>query len=261
MKQLFLVLVNTLTLLGALYVNYFFASGAGGQESVGEISDKYKTLITPAGYAFSIWGLIYLMLVGYVGYQWVEYKRGWENGSLDNSGIWFALSNIFNGIWIVVWTNEWIGLSVLVIFLLLFSLIQLVIRLRLEIWDAPKKIIFFVWWPICIYLGWIVLASVINFAVWINNSGILQNLLSPEIWAVIIIGVAVGVYLLLTFSRNMREASLVGAWGLSALAYRHWDSNNLLVIVALLGAAILVISSGYHAYKNRKNAIDASTIN
>lgn len=254
MNRLSLLLVNTFTLIGTIYVNYFFASGAGGQETVGEISDKYYTLITPADYAFSIWGLIYFLLVGFVGFQWVEYLKGWDDGSLNKAGIWFALTNVLNGLWIVVWTNEWLGLSVVIIFLLLFSLIQLVIRLRLEIWEAPKSIIFFVWWPICIYIGWIILASVTNVAVLLRDSPLLLNLMNPPYWTAIMIGAAVVIYLVLTFTRNMREAALVGVWGISAIAYKHWGSNEELVVVALIGAGILLVTSSYHAFKNRKSS-------
>ncbi len=254
MNRLPLLLINTLTLIGTLYANYFFASGAGGQETVGEISDKYYTLITPADYAFSIWGLIYCLLIGFVAFQWIEYLKRWKDVSLEKSGIWFALSNVFNGIWIVVWTSEWLGLSVVIIFLLLFSLIQLVLRLRLEIWEAPKSIIFFVWWPICIYIGWIILASVTNAAVFLRDDQMLLGIMNPLYWTGMMIGVAVVIYLVLTFSRNMREAALVGVWGISAIAYKHWGSNEELVVVAMIGAGILLVTSSYHAFKNRKSS-------
>src|SRR5690554_7325977 len=70
-------------------------------------------MITPAGYAFSIWGLIYLLLLGFVVNQWLEYFKGWKDESLSKSGIWFTLANVFNGLWIIVWTSEQLGFSVL----------------------------------------------------------------------------------------------------------------------------------------------------
>src|SRR5690606_20109553 len=234
MKSLALLLANTLTFLGTLYVNYIYVSGSGSGKSVGEISDQYSTLITPAGYAFSIWGLIYLLLVGFLVYQWVEFFKGWKNGSLLKSGIWFSLTNVFNGLWILVWTGELLGLSVLVIFLLLFCLIQLVLKLGLEMWDAPKRVIVLVWWPICLYLGWIVLASVVNSAVVIKDAGILEGLFNETAWTILVIIVAVLIYFWLTFARNMREAALVGTWGIAAIAYRHWDSEATIAIAALI---------------------------
>lgn len=252
LRNLTLLLLNTLTFAGMLYLNYFFASGAGGKETVGEISDRYSTLITPASYAFSIWGLIYLLLMGFVAFQWVEYAKGRTEDSLEKTGIWLIMSNVFNGLWIVLWINERIGLSVVVIFLLLISLIQLVIRLKLELWDAPMRIIVFVWWPICIYLGWVILATVINVAVYFSAGEMLPEGLSPQIWTYIMIAVAVTIYVVLTYSRYMREASLVGVWGISAIAWRHWGSNEDLVMAALIGAGVLLITSGHQAFKNFK---------
>lgn len=125
--------------------------------------------------------------------------------------------------------------------------------LGLEIWDAPKRVIFFVWWPICIYVGWIVLASVVNTAVWVKFAGILEGLFNETAWTIIVIMVAVLVYIWLTFSRNMREAALVGTWGIAAIAYRHWDSDATLAVTALTAAVLLFIASSFHAYKNRKS--------
>jgi hypothetical protein len=256
MNRLALLLANTLTFLGTLYANYVYSSGSGSGQSVGEVSDEYSTMITPAGYAFSIWGLIYLLLLGFVVNQWLENFKGWKDESLSKSGIWFSLANVFNGLWIVVWTSEQIGLSVLVIFLLLICLIQLVLRLGLEMWDAPKRVIFLVWWPICIYTGWIVLASVVNTAVLVKTLGFLDGLFNESAWAIIVIAVAVLIYLWLTFSRNMREAALVGTWGIAAIAYRHWDTEAALAIAALIAAVLLFTASSFHAFKNRKSAPD-----
>lgn len=253
LNRLVLLLANTLTFLGTLYVNYIYASGSGPGQSVGEVSDQYSTMITPAGYAFSIWGLIYLLLLGFVVNQWLEYFKGWKDESLSKSGIWFTLANVFNGLWIIVWTSEQLGFSVLVIFLLLFCLIQLALRLGLEMWEAPKRVIILVWWPICLYLGWIVLASVVNSAVVIKDAGILEGLFNETAWTIIVIIVAVLIYFWLTFARNMREAALVGTWGIAAIAYRHWDSEATISIAALIAAILLFIASSFHAYNNRKS--------
>jgi len=170
---------------------------------------------------------------------------------LEESGLWFSLANVFNGLWILVWTNEYLGLSVLVIGLLLFCLIQLVVRLRLEIWDAPIKVILFVWWPICIYVGWVILATLVNISVFISYSEMLSGMLSSQTLAVILLVASVFPYLFLTFSRNMREASLVGAWGISGIVYKQWDANAEIAIISLVVIGILLLTSGYHAYKNR----------
>ncbi len=205
-------------------------------------------MIAPAGYAFAIWGVIYVLLLLFVGYQWYAWLRNREDKALKQTGIWFTLGNIANGLWIAAWLNEYLGISVLLIFIQLFSLIMLTLRLRPEIWDAPLRTIVFVWWPICIYLGWIVVANVATYLVSLNWQG---GLLSPPMWTVIMIALAAAIYLLLTFTRNMREAALVGVWAFIAIAVRQWAVHDEIVFAALAGAGVLLIVVLWHGYKNR----------
>ena len=254
MKPFYLLLLNTFTFTITLALNYVYGSGTRGERTVGEISDLYPTLITPAGYAFAIWGLIYLMLVGFLIYQWIGFFRGNNQESLLPSSLWFAASNVFNGMWIILWTNVALGWSVLVICALLFSLIQLLIRLKLEIWDAPFRIIFFVWWPITVYIGWIVLATTLNISILLQSTAWLGNMLFPEIWSMLVLGVATGIYIFLTYKRNLREAALVGVWGTCAIAVNQWGQNETLVFAALSSAVILIFTAGYHFVKNWKTS-------
>jgi F0F1-type ATP synthase assembly protein I len=254
MEQRLLLLFNTLTLLGTLLINYLGGTGNLNGPSIGEVSDRYPTLITPAGYAFSIWGLIYFLLLAFVAYQWHAYFHDRNQESIHKAGIWFSLANIANGLWVIAWTNEALGFSVMLIFLLLFFLVLLVLRLRLEIWDAPLRMIAFVWWPVCIYIGWIILAVVINVAVYLKKIAVLKGILPAETWAMITILVAGFVYGFLTYSRNMREAALVGVWGLVAIAYEQWPSHGSVVATALIVAGILLVYAVYHALKNKETS-------
>jgi len=251
MKQISLLLSNTLSLIFALVLNGLAGSGAFNGKSVGDISAKYDTLIAPAGYAFSIWGLIYLLLLLFVAYQWFDWFKNKNDTALKQTGLWLTIGNIVNGLWIVAWINEYMGISVFLIFLLLVSLIMLIYKLRLEIWDAPLRTIVFVWWPICIYLGWIVVASVANVAAYLVSLNWQGGFMSPLTWTIIMITIATIIYLLLIFTRNMREAALVGIWAFIAIAVRQWSVYNEIVITAIAGAVILFIVISWHGYKNR----------
>ncbi len=249
-KNLLYLLLNSLTLAGTLVLNYFAGAGKLSGKSIGEVSAAYLTLLTPAGYAFSIWSLIYLALLGFVAYQWFCYIRKSKKNSLQESGLWFALANVANALWVVAWSFEWIGLSVLIMLFLLFSLIRLVLRLKLEIWDAPLRIIAFVWWPVCIYIGWIVVATVANVASFLKSLAWQGGFLSAEAWAMGVLVVAGGIYAFLTYARNMREASLVGVWGFVAIAYKQWENHEAVATTALVAAGILLLYVSYHGYKN-----------
>lgn len=254
MKPLVLLVANTLSLLATLFINYYVGTGTYTGKTIGEVSSEYPTIITPAAYAFSIWGLIYLLLIGFVGYQWYAYAKDRNKESLLKTGGWFVLVNVANALWVIAWVNEALGLSVLIMFALLFALVMLVNRLDLEVWDAPLRIILFVWWPICVYLGWIVLASLTNVAVYLKSQKWLENALSPELWAIIMLFLATCIYLFLIYSRNLREAALVGVWGLIAIAYRQWETNNSVVITSLLAAGILFGYTAYHGFRNKETS-------
>ena len=254
MKRISLLLINTLTLIFALVMNSLQGSKLFGGTTVGEVSAKYETLFTPAGYAFAIWGIIYLLLILFVSYQWFAWFKRKEDRELKQTGWWFALGNIANGLWIIAWLNEQMGLSVLLILVLLFSLIQLTIRLRLEIWDAPVRIIAFVWWPVCIYLGWVIVATVANISVFLVSIGWQGGFLKEQVWTVLLIVAATAIYLLLIKTRNMREAAVVGIWALVAIAVKQWQLNNEIVIAALTASAILFIAVAVHGFRNRKTS-------
>ncbi|MFM2320422.1 MAG: hypothetical protein RLZZ215_3043, partial [Pseudomonadota bacterium] len=83
-----------------LGLNIASSSGWLNGVTVADISAQYQTLLTPADYAFSIWGLIYLLLIGFLWYQWKTHALGQDEHSLAPAGIWFSLSNLFNGLWI-----------------------------------------------------------------------------------------------------------------------------------------------------------------
>jgi hypothetical protein len=232
-------------------MNYLFGTGAAGGPSVGEISSRYETFFTPAGYAFAIWGLIYLLLLAFVGYQWYAWLKHRDSQYLKLTGIWFALGNLANGFWILTWTDESISLSLGLIGILLVSLLVLMVKLRLEIWDAPVRIIAFVWWPVCAYLGWIVVATMANLSVLLVKLDPDGAIAVQPLWTVVMIAVACLVYVLLIYYRNMREAAFVGIWALTAIAAKQWHENESIVYAALLASIILFVYSMRQAIKNR----------
>lgn len=243
-------LLNTFTLIFTLVSNFIAAKGLINGKTVQDISNKYENLFTPAGYAFSIWGLIYTLLIFFVTYEWFQVFKKKTTGS--QAGIWFSLSNLANAFWLYFWVTDQLVLSVLMIFLLLLSLCMIALRLNMEKWDAPLKVIFFVWWPIVIYLGWVTVASVANVAALLTKLGWQGGPLPEIYWPIIMISVATGIYLLLLFFRNFREAAGVGIWAFLAIASKQWDVNPEISYTSIGASLILAIFISYHGYKNRK---------
>ncbi|WMJ74087.1 tryptophan-rich sensory protein [Cytophagaceae bacterium ABcell3] len=251
-KNLIFLVTSSASFALVLAANYLSNTDIIGEKSVGEVSQMYPTLITPAGYAFSIWGIIYLFQAAFVAFLWYEWLKKGRDSTLKKSWGWFTLANLANALWVILWVNDFPGLSVILMLLLLFSLLSIVVKLNMEKWDAPLSTLAFVWWPFSIYTGWIILATVVNVSAFLVSIGWEGGMLSPSIWAIVLIAISTIIYVLFIYYRNMREAALVGAWGLVAIAVRQ--QSSAVSASALTCAAILFLYAAYQGYLNRETS-------
>lgn len=248
-----IVLANTVSLILMLFSNFIAGSGRFINKTVGDISNKYDTLFTPAGYAFIIWSFIFLLSICFCFYQWYLLRNGDPRNNISRTGYWFALSNVCNVLWLFCWLNEWLGLSVIVILLLLICLSVLTVRLRLELDDEPVQIILFVWWPVTVYLGWIMVATIACFAAWLTSLGFNGGVAGEEILTIIMIAIATALFLVLIKKRNLREASIVGIWAFVAIAIKQWQLHYTISVTALIASFVLLIAVTFHGYKNKES--------
>jgi hypothetical protein len=121
----------------------------------------------------------------------------------------------------------------------------------MEMDDAPLRTIAFIWWPFCLYAGWITVALFADIAAWLTKIRWDGWGLSETARAIILILVAGAIYLFMTWTRNMREYASVGVWGLLAIAVPNWRQAPPVAWTALIVAIILLINVSLHAYKNR----------
>jgi hypothetical protein len=247
-----LPLINLIALLITVAVNFFSNTPTVNGETPGSISERYPTLIAPAPYAFGIWIFIYLMLGAFtVSHLGRAPKRRME---VMQVGWWFLASCAANCGWIFAWLYGLTGLSVLLMITQLCCLLRIVQRTDMEMTDALPDTVVLLWWPFCIYLGWIVFATVVNIAIWLVKIGWTGWGITASAGTIIMIVVAGVAYLCLTWLRNMRESGLVGVWALVAVAVADRSRAPIVSTVAWGMAAVLFFSSMIHAYRNRKLA-------
>jgi hypothetical protein len=248
-----LQILNGIAFISMIYINYLSNTGLINNNTNATVSRNYENLFTPAGYAFTIWGIIYLLLLGFVIYQGLGlFSKAKDNDLAKQVGWWFVISCIANSLWLFAWLHEALGVSVIIMLVLLFSLIKIVRRTNMEMWDAPFKTILFLWWPFCIYIGWISVALIANMAAYLTKISWDGFGLSEVFWTIAMILIAGLLNLFVTWTRNMREFALVGAWALIAIAVANESSQPNVSTTALIVAAVLLISSSFHAFKNRK---------
>src|SRR5690606_32340956 len=120
----------------------------------------FDVYFVPAGYVFSIWGLIYLGLIAFTVFQALPSQK--NNPRLRAVGWWVVLSSLANSIWIFLWHYEQFPLTVVVMLVLLAALIVTYLRLgigRTNVSTVEKLVVRL---PFSIYLGWITVATVAN---------------------------------------------------------------------------------------------------
>jgi len=121
----------------------------------------------------------------------------------------------------------------------------------MELTDPPLRTIAFVWWPFCLYFGWITVALLANISAWLVKIQWDGPGIAPATWAIIMTLIAGVIYLYMTWARNMREYALVGVWALIAIALADRGRAPAVATTAFIVAAILFLSSGIHGYRNR----------
>jgi len=131
--------------------------------TTGELSDMYPNLFVPAGLTFSIWGIIYLLLLIFSFYQLVlAFSKSEDAAIIHEIGPWFIISSVTNCCWILAWHFVLPELSLLVMVILLISLIRIYLsieHIKPNISNATKLLVY----PcFSVYLGWITVATIAN---------------------------------------------------------------------------------------------------
>lgn len=207
-----------------------------GGVTTAQISDANPTLITPAGYVFSIWGIIYILLGVFVVFQALSSQKGKEY--TKKIGWLFVLSSIINIAWLFLWQYNFLSLSVVLIFLLLITLIFIYTRLGIGKTQAKLSEKLATQLPFSVYLGWITIASIANVSVTLVSIGWDGFGIGTETWATLIVIVALAITLLVLATRRDLGYGLVIVWALIGIAVKQSGNQNILT---LLEASIIIV--------------------
>jgi hypothetical protein len=195
------------------------ASGINGIRT-GSISDQYPNFFVPAGYVFSIWGIIYIGLIAYVIWQALPAQLG--NPRLQAIAPLFVLSCLANIGWLLSFHYYQFGLSMLLMIALLVLLILCYLRLGTGVTPAPIAETAFARVPFSIYLGWITVATVANATQLLVSLGIRDLLGIPEAtWAPIMIVIASVIGLLMFLRHRDTAYLLVLAWAFAGIGVKQ----------------------------------------
>lgn len=230
-----LVLLAT---LGVIAFNFLASTGRLNNTDTGAISDQYPTVVTPAGYAFSIWSLIYLGLVAFSVYQMIPSKVAGFRGIRTL----YLLTCVLNCAWLYAWHHYWIGACVMLIFGLLATLALINIRLA----DKDRGLdLVIAKAPFGIYFGWVTAASFVNLLIYFKYVGV--ELSGPS-WN--LVGIAIIVVVLLAASLvRVKLRSFVYplsvAWALTAIAIKQSGNTSIILAAAIAVILCLVLTLSF----------------
>lgn len=199
-------------------IAWFTNQDAFGPDN-GTMSDRYPTLVVAAGYAFAIWGLIFLLDLVFAAWQMGERGRAVARARLP-AAIGFALT----AAWMPVFSQGLFWLALAIIWASLAAMLWCAVLLSRDPAKPPGQR-GFAWLPLSLHAGWLSLAAFLNTAQVIVAYELLDTRHMIE-WSAVLLGLA-GV-LLLAANRAMRgNLSYVAAalWGLAAVHVKQSASD------------------------------------
>ena len=248
-SYIFMIAVNGLA-------NYLPLNG----QNTGEISDSYPNLFAPAGFTFAIWGLIYLLLGGFVLYQW---KRSSDFSMQQNKHLLnkirspFIWTSLFNAIWLFCWHYEYIALSTVFMIGLLGTLIYIVRSMKDLKLSFIENICLKL--PFSVYFGWITIATVANITITLvkwnwNGFG-----LTDQFWTIGILLIALAIASATIYLYRDLAYGLVIIWAYWGIASKHmmssgWDNQYPMILYTVYGSmAVLVGLLLYISWEKLRN--------
>ncbi len=249
---LIMVVVNALA-------NIIPINGVG----TGEVSDSYPNLFAPAGYTFAIWGLIYLLLAGYVLYQLGFFRTDNNSARLElinKINPYFILSSIANTLWIFSWHYYNIGLSMLFMIVILLCLIIINIEINnSELFkNAKLKDKLLIKLPFSVYYGWITVATIANATTYLVSIGWNGFGISESIWTVLIITVGLIISVANILKYNDIAYGLVIIWAYVGILVKHVSESGFagqypsIIAAVSIAVAVLIVAEIYVLLYDKK---------
>jgi len=255
-----LILANTIAFAAVLVINYLANALPLNGKNTGELSNQYPNLFTPAGLTFSIWGIIYIWLLVFIGFQIAALFRpvlaARVEPIVDKIGWLFFATCIFNVAWMFAWHWEQLGLSVIIMLGFLATLLRLNEINGTGHSKANKLEKIIAHWPLGIYQGWITVATIANVTTFLVGNGWRGGGLGETFWAVLMILVGAAAAIFILFRQNSLGHGLAVVWALLGIYLKRNDAPEMgseVVSIAALSAMGLVLFVTVSRWKRWSN--------
>jgi hypothetical protein len=222
--------LNLFLFAAMIVMNYLANALPLNGKTTGEISDGLPNLFVPAGVTFSIWGVIYIMLIIFCVLQFTTPQQS----VISQIGWLFGLTCIFNALWIVAWHYGRLPMSLILMAGLLVSLIWINLFIR----DMPFGMFKATFG---IYLGWICIAAIANVTALLVSRGWNGSGISEQAWAMIMIITGAVLVAVTVWRLNNPYIGLSVVWAFAGIMIKRQDDNRAVFITATLSLVLVAV--------------------
>ena len=251
------IIITWLLFVGVIAVNALANILPINGYNTGQISAFYPNAFVPAGFTFSIWGVIYLLLLSYsIGFTYYKLKQEQYPKAfafIERINIYFLLTCVFNMSWIVAWHFLQIELSVLIMLLFLITLIQLFLKTIIMAPDLTLTQRFILQTPFIVYLGWISVATIANITALLVAYKWTALSIAPVYWSAAMILIAIILAVLMLIKFKAVPFALVVAWALWGIYNAQGSVAPILANLTAGGIGVLITVSFFTFFKSKKS--------
>lgn len=252
---------TTVSFIVMVFINIFANVIPFNKMTTGEVADFYPNLFAPAGLAFSIWRVIYLMLAAYIIYQFDLFKkkdRIFSKDLIENIGIFFTISSIANTAWIFAWHYRSIGMSLILMAIILVCLIYIILKLKKADLVLREKI--FLRLPFSIYFGWITIAAISNTIIFLTSIGWDWLGIPESVWTIMLLVLMLLIGGTIMFKNQDFAYGLSIIWAFIGILIRHTSENGFngrhpVIIIVLIISIILLLITGVYVLVSDKEKL------
>jgi len=232
--------LNLILFAGMIVMNYLANALPLNGKTTGQLSASWPNLFVPAGVTFSIWGVIYILLLIFCVIQFTTSYQV----AIGRIGWLFGLTCLFNGLWIVAWHYERLPLSLILMAGLLICLIWINIFIK----DLPDG---FIKAGFGVYLGWICIATIANVTALLVSQGWQGLAISEQTWAMIMIVVGAVIVSLTIWRMSNPYIGLAVVWAFAGIMIRRQDDYRAIFLTAALAAVAVAVVVGLSFFRRR----------
>jgi hypothetical protein len=234
MRRFFPLIATLIVIAVNAAANILPINGVG----TGELSARYPTGFTPAGWVFSIWGLIYLGLIAFSLYA----ARAGTPGNVRTGRVItpYLASCVGNAAWIFTWHYELIAASLACMLVILAGLLVAYVRLNAEppVSFAERASVDL---PFSLYLGWITTATLANLAALFFDLGVYPFELEMDEWAILTVVAATGIYAAAGVRTGDAVYTVVFAWASLGIVLQTLETSQPVRLAAAAGCAVALV--------------------